>query len=338
MWYRHLLCLLGALVLVWGSPAKAQAPELKIALVYSIGYKLDKSFNESAYHAVIDMRSSGYDIQEFAPRNISESRTMLERAAKTAAHVIAIGFTHTENLKAIAPKYPHTYFTLIDSTVRAPNVQSIVFRTEEGAFLAGVAAATSSRDKTIGFVGGMYSELIRTFQAGYEQGARYADPDINIISHYIGNDIHAFSNPMSGYLVAMDEIDKGADVLFAAAGSSGLGVYQAADETINYAIGVDSDQNYLFPTAMLTSLVKDVGRVVTETIDRIGKGKWSPSSSSFGLREGAFHLSINEYNRLLLSKEAVAAIKNAQEEIIAERITIHPHKVGAAPVGVPSLH
>lgn len=308
------------------------------ALVYSVGYKLDKSYNESAFRAVVQLRDEGRIIQEFSPRTADQSAPMIEAAAQVADHVVIVGFTHTDNLVKIAPMYPNTHFTIIDSVVKGPaNVQSMIFREEEGAFIAGVAAAITTHHNVIGFVGGMYSPAIKRFQAGYEQGAEYISPNIKVISRYIGNDFRAFSDPMSGYLAALHEIQQGADVIFSAAGSSGLGAYQAADETITFAIGVDSDQNHLFPTTMLTSMVKDVGRAVRSAVDNFNTGRWEPQVLSFGLKEGAFYLSLNNYNKLHFPKAALAATKKATEDIIAGRIKVRTLPLYPAPVGAPNL-
>jgi len=313
-------------------PAKA----LRTAIIYGLGFKLDKSFNESAFHGVIKLRETKKDILEYSPRSEHERQLIIEEAARNSEHVITVGSPQAEAVAAVAPKFPNTKFTAIGADVHGQNIQPVNFREQEGAFLAGIAAAMASNNQSIGFVGGMYLPVIKRFLAGYEQGARYVSPNIRILSGYIGTTTYAFNNPMGGYLIARQQIRDGADVIFAAAGSSGLGAYQAADESIAYAIGVDSNQNHLFPTTMLTSLVKEVGRTLIHVVQTADAGQWSNTPKSFGLKEGAFSMAVDHYNTAHYSENIRDAVHNARVKIITGEITVSSDPTGKSQVGVVS--
>jgi len=307
-----------------------------VAIVYSVGYKLDKSFNESAFNGVQELRKNGYSkIIEYTPRTPDESVSMIKTAAGNADQVVAIGYTYQDIIYTVAPNYPKTRFSIIDGYVPLSNVQSVTFREHEGAFLAGVIAAKSSHSGTIGFIGGMSTPVINRFQAGYEAGARYVSPEIKIISYNIGDDIMSFSDPMRGYLLAVEQIKHGADVIFAAAGSSGLGVYQATDEAVCSAIGVDSDQNHLFPTTILTSLIKDVGKTLIHVIktahSSIGR---EDDELSMGLKENALYMSLNTNQADLYPPRLRSIISKIRLKIISGEIQIPSKPEHIAPIHI----
>lgn len=302
------------------------------AVLYNVGGKLDKSFNESAFHGVTAVRTEKHmRIAEYEPQADADRVPMLRLAAASADIVVAVGFAYRDSLDLVAREYPKTRFAIIDEIVTLPNVQSIRFREQEGAFLAGVAAALASKSHTVGFVGGMDSALVRRFQAGYEQGARHADPRTRVISRMIGPGVEAFSDPVAGFLLAGEEIRAGADVLFAAAGSSGLGVYQQAADAGKLAIGVDSDQTYLFPGTMLTSVVKNVGAAVAHVLKTATDGGWNNDTKSFGLKEGGLSLAFGPHNAALISPEIIAATEAARLAIVEGRLRVEETPRTAAP-------
>ena len=207
------------------------------------------------------------------------SETQREQALRRMAQrgsdpVIAVGFAQAPALEKVAREFPDTRFTIIDMVVDLPNVQSVVFKEHEGSFLVGVAAAMASKTNKVGFIGGMDIPLIRKFACGYEQGVHYVDPDAKIFQNMTGTTPAAWNNPTKGGELARSQFDRGADVVYAAAGGTGVGVYQAAKDAGKLAIGVDSNQNYIHPGTMLTSMVKRVDVAVYDAFMSAKNGTW----------------------------------------------------------------
>ncbi|MBN2751621.1 MAG: BMP family ABC transporter substrate-binding protein [Rhodospirillaceae bacterium] len=326
---RLILCL-ALCCLYIGMPGQAYG--FSVAVLYNIGGKFDKSFNESAFRSLTELRAAkDLKITEYEPQADSERIPMLRSAASSNDLVIAIGFAYRDSLSTVAHEFPKTHFSLVDDIVDLPNVQSIRFKEHEGAFLAGVAAAMASRSHVIGFVGGMDSPLIRRFQAGYAHGARTIDPNIRIITRMIGTSVAAFSDPISGYLLAVEEIKMHADVVFAAAGGSGLGVLQAAEDMKVLAIGVDSDQTSLFPGTVLTSAVKNVGQIVAHVVTEAAQGDWSNGILIFGLKEDGMALASSPYNAALMTPEITAATATARSAILDGSLIVEDTPQDAAP-------
>ena len=244
--------------------APAAAQDFKPAVIYDLGGKFDKSFNEAAYNgAEMFKKESGVDYLEFEVTNESQREQSLRKLAQRGATVIvATGFSQAPALKIVAAEFPNVKFTLIDDVVDLPNVQSLIFKEHEGSFLVGVAAAMASKTGKVGFVGGMDIPLIRKFACGYVQGAKYANPEAQVFENMTGTTGEAWNDPTKGGELARSQFDRGADVVYAAAGGTGLGVYQAAKDSGKLAIGVDSNQNYLHPGTMLTSMLKRVDLAV----------------------------------------------------------------------------
>ncbi len=319
-----------ALICLAALPATAQA--FRAAVLYNVGGKLDKSFNESAFRGVLAARAAKLTVDEYEPATDDDRAPMLESAAQSADIVVAIGFAYRDALSEAAKKHPAIHFTIVDNIVDLPNVQSVRFKEQEGAFLAGVAAAESSSTRIVGFVGGMDSALVRRFQAGFEQGVRHAVPGARVVPRMLGTSVDAFADPMAGYLVAKEEIADGADVLFAAAGASGLGVYQAAEEAAAKAIGVDSDQNYLFPGTMLTSVVKHVGDTVLRVVKAAAANQWRGGMLYIGLKEGGLSLAIGRHNAQMISPELREKIDRAATEIAAGTLVVEEMPRTRAPI------
>jgi basic membrane protein A len=322
---------IACLTLAWLAAAPADAWAFRAAVLYNVGGKLDKSFNESAFRGVLAARAQKIEVTEYEPAGEADRTPMLEAAA-SAEIVVAIGFAYRDTLAAAAKNHPDTRFTIIDNVVDLPNVQSVRFKEQEGAFLAGLAAATASATRVVGFVGGMDSALVRRFQAGFEQGVRYAAPEVRVIPWMLGTSVEAFADPMAGYLTANREIADQADVLFAAAGASGLGVYQAAEEAAVLAIGVDSDQNHLFPGTMLTSVVKDVGATLSRVLADAAANRWRNGVLSIGLKEGGLSLAIGRHNAHLIGPDLRAKIDRAAADIAAGVLTVGETPQTPAPV------
>ena len=219
---------------------------------------------------------------------------------------------------ALAERFPETHFTVIDGLVPPiyPNVQSIVFKDHEGAFLIGMIAAYSTKSNKIGFVGGMDIPLIRNFEAGYRQGASFVRPNIVVASDMVGNTPDAWRRPDIAYDLSKEQYNDGHDIIFSAAGGSSIGVLRAAKDTGKLAIGVDTNQNATFPGHVLTSLVKRVDLAVFNTIKSTKEGKWQPGIKSLGLKDAALDFAVDRHNRDLISPQIVDQVLTARERII----------------------
>ncbi len=317
--------IIGALAAVGIAVAgMAQAEDFTPAVVFDMGGKFDKSFNEAAFNGAERFKAdSGIQYREFEVTNPSMREQALRNMARRGAQVVvAIGFAQATAVETVAPEFPETKFTLIDMVVDLPNVQSVIFKEHEGSFLVGMAAALASGTGKVGFVGGMDIPLIRKFALGYVEGAKHINPDIEIFQNMTGTTPSAWNDPTRGGELARSQFDRGADVVYAAAGGTGIGVYQAAKDTGKLAIGVDSNQNYMHPGTMLTSMIKRVDVAVYESFRAAQEGTWQGGIQVLGLAEDGVGWALDEHNRSLISAEVEAAIEQAREDIIAGRIAV----------------
>ena len=305
----------------------AAAAELKPAVVFDMGGKFDKSFNEGIYNGLEKFRNeTGISYREFEVTNETQREQALRRMAQRGSDpVIAVGFAQAPALEKVAREFPDTRFTIIDMVVDLPNVQSVVFKEHEGSFLVGVAAAMASKTNKVGFVGGMDIPLIRKFACGYEQGVKYANPDAEIFQNMTGTTPAAWNNPTKGGELARSQFDRGADVVYAAAGGTGIGVYQAAKDSGKLAIGVDSNQNYLHPGTMLTSMLKRVDVAAYNTFKGALDNTWKPGIQVLGLAEDGVGWALDEHNRDLVSAEMKSKVEQARADILASKITVHDY-------------
>ena len=259
--------------------------EVRVGLAYDTGGRGDRSFNDSAYTgAAAATDALGAELQELSPNDDASNRAQLltQLAEEGFNPVIAVGFNYDEVIGEVAPQFPDTTFAQVDGSnadgAKGENVTGLIFAEEEGSFLAGVAAALKSESGHIGFVGGVESPLIEKFEAGYAAGARAVNPDIRVDSQYISpaGDFSGFNDPARGQIVAQGFYDAGADIVYHAAGGSGIGVFQAAAASGNRAIGVDSDQ-YLtvgpeLQPVVMTSMLKRVDNAVEQFINDYSEG------------------------------------------------------------------
>jgi basic membrane protein A len=298
---------------------------MKPAIVYSTGGKFDKSFNEGVSAGAEKFKAeTKIAVAEFEPSN----ETQLEQAQRRFAErgydpIIAVGFAQGVALGKVAKEFPKTHFTLIDSVVELPNVQSITFKEHEGSFLVGIAAALASKTGKVGFIGGMDIPLIRRFECGYEQGIKYANPKADLIANMTGTTPAAWNDPGRGAELAKGQFDRGVDVVYAAAGSTGIGVLQAAADRGKYAIGVDSNQDHLHPGTMLTSMIKRVDLATYRSFKAAQSGTWRSGISVLGLKEGGVDWTLDRYNEKLISPEMKAKVEQAKADIIAGKIVVH---------------
>ena len=289
------------------------------AVIFDMGGKFDKSFNQSGYDGAERWKKeSGKTYLEFEVSNPAQREQALQRMAERGANpIVGIGFSQASALEKVAKAFPKVNFAIIDSVVSLPNVQSIVFKEHEGSFLVGMMAAMASKTGKVGFIGGMDIPLIRKFQCGFEQGAKYANPKAEVFANMTGTTPAAWNDPARGAELAKAQFAKGADVIFAAAGGTGVGVYQAAKDGGKFAIGVDSNQNHMQPGTMLTSMVKRVDVAVNSAF----KGT-VPGVTSLGLKEGGVDYAMDEHNPKLVSADMKKKVDAAKADIIGGKITV----------------
>jgi len=294
------------------------------AIVYDVGGKADKSFNEAAFRGAQRFQAeTGIAFREFEITNETQrAQVFANMARRGASIVVGVGFTQRAALESIAQQYSDKKFTLIDAVSKLPNVQSVVFREQEGSFLVGVLAAMASKSHKLGFVGGMDIPLIRRFAAGYAAGARYADPATEIFVNMTGTTPAAWQDPARGAELARSQFDRGADVVYAAAGSTGLGVLQAAADAKKLAIGVDSNQDHLHPGTMLTSMVKRVDLAVYQAFRSAKDGTWKAGTRSLGVAEDGVGYTVDDDNAALVTPEMRAKADAARADIIAGKIAV----------------
>ena len=289
------------------------------AIVFDMGGKFDKSFNEAGYNGLERWKKeTGKPYLEFEITNESQREQAIRRMAERGASpIIAMGFGQASALEKVAKDFPKLQFAIIDMVVKLPNVQSTVFKEQEGSFLVGAMAAIASKTAKVGFVGGMDIPLIRKFQCGYEQGAKYANPKVEVFANMTGTTGAAWNDPARGGELAKAQFSKGADVVFAAAGGTGMGVYQAAKDSGKLAIGVDSNQNHIQPGTMLTSMLKRVDVAVYNAAK-----SFTPGISVLGLKESGVGFAMDANNEKLVTPEMKKKIEAAQADIISGKIKV----------------
>jgi basic membrane protein A len=321
MMMRSLLSALAASLFAAGT---AMAADFTPAVIFDMGGKFDKSFNEAAYHGAEKFKAeTGIPYLEFEITNESQRDQALRRMAQRGANVvIAVGFAFATPLEEIAKEYPNTKFVIIDSVVDAPNVESVVFKEHEGSFLVGMAAAMASKTGKVGFVGGMDIPLIRNFAYGYEQGVKYVDPKAEVFVNMTGTTPAAWNDPAKGAELAQSQFDRGADVVYAAAGGTGLGVLQAAADSGKLSIGVDSNQNYLHPGSVLTSMLKRVDVAVYNAFKTAMDGTWQAGTKNLGLAENGVGYALDKYNRALITPEMESRLEDAKAKIISGELKV----------------
>jgi basic membrane protein A len=289
------------------------------AVVYDMGGKFDKSFNEAAFNGAERWKAqTGKPYLDFEIANEAQREQALRRMAQRGANpVIGIGFSQGSSIERVAKEFPKTQFAIIDAVVKLPNVESVVFKEHEGSFLVGMMAALASKSGKVGFVGGMDIPLIRRFQCGYEQGAKYANPKVEVSGAMTGTTPSAWNDPTRGAELAKAQFARGVDVVFAAAGGTGVGVYQAAKDAGRLAIGVDSNQNHLQPGTMLTSMVKRVDVAVFNAATKV-----NPGVTVLGLKEGGVDYALDQHNAKLVTDDMRRKVDAAKADIIAGRIKV----------------
>ncbi len=330
--------------------AEEDRSKTHVGIVFDIGGKDDRSFNAAAWAGVkcaesgtfADGRSCGKpalgivlrDVEPGTPNAIEPAmRAFAERGYDL---VIGVGFAQAPIMRAVARDYPNIRFAIIDGLVldddgktSMPNVAGLLFKEHEGSYLVGMIAAKTSRTGTVGFLGGMDIPLIRRFEKGYEEGARAVNPRIQVVQNYVGVTDAAWNNPGKGKELSLAQMDKGADVIFAAAGNSGLGAFDAVEQAgtangraTHFVIGVDSNQNGVKPGFVLTSMVKRVDNAVYDIVKEVVEGRFNGGFHVYGLESDGVGYVVDDDNRTLVSPDAIAAAEEAKKKIIAGEIKV----------------
>ena len=306
--------------------------KVHVGIVFDIGGKDDHSFNAAAWQGVNraakDLPIVLRDVEPGDPTSIEPAmRAFAERGYDL---IIGVGFAQAPQIEAVAKDYPDLNFAIVDGVSQLPNVASLIFKEHEGSYLVGMVAAITSKTGTIGFVGGMDIPLIHKFETGYEEGAKSVNPKIRIVPNYVGVTDAAWNDPVKGKELARTQIEKGADVIFAAAGNSGLGTFDAVEQygknsqgrAQRFVIGVDSNQNWVKPGFVLTSMVKRVDNAVYQIVkDRVGNHPIG-GVHVYGLENEGVGYAVDQYNKDLISQATIEAVEAAKQKIIKGQIKV----------------
>jgi basic membrane protein A len=297
------------------------------AVMYELGGKFDKSFNQAAFDGAERWKkATGKPYFEFEIVTAAQREQGMQRMVERGAQpVVAIGFPYAPTVAKVARANPKTMFAIVDAVVELANVQSFVYREHEASFLGGMAAAMASKSGKVGMVGGMDIPLVRKFACGYEQGAKYANPQAEVVITMIGATPSAWTDPVRGAELTKAQVSQGVDVVFSAAGSSGIGIMQAAKDAGILAIGVDSNQNPLHPGTMLTSVMKRVDLAVLQAF-----GGVKPGVTALGLKEGGVDLAMDEHNARLITPAMRTRLDAARADIVSGKLKVIDYTVAMA--------
>ena len=318
-----------AIAVVSLAAGAAHAADFKPAVIYDRGSKFDKSFNEAIYDGVRRFAGeTGIAVMEFEVATEAERRSGMELLIRRGATaLLAAGFAYADAIDATAEANPDVRFGIIDVFwLDRPNLRQYSFKEHEGSYLVGVAAAMKSRSRVVGFVGGMDSPLIRKFACGYVQGVKSVDPDVTVLQDMTGATPAAWSDPAKGGELARGQIDRGADVVYHAAGGTGVGVIEATAKAGRLAIGVDANQNHLAPGKVLTSMVKRVDVAAYRFFKDALEGRFPAGVERLGLAEGGVDWAVDEHNRALVAGRIEAAVAAAREAIVSGGIAVHDYQ------------
>ncbi|MEP6743813.1 MAG: BMP family ABC transporter substrate-binding protein [bacterium] len=317
--------------------------KVHVGIVFDIGGKDDRSFNAAAFAGVKcaetgnwpDGTNCGKPALNIVLRDIEPGNpTSIEPAMRAFAErgydlIIGVGFAQAPIMERVAKDYPNIHFAIVDGVSELPNVASLVFKEHEGSYLVGMLAAKTSKTGTIGFLGGMDIGLIHRFKGGYEEGARAVNPNIRVIANYVGVTDAAWNNPGKGKELALAQIGKGADVIFTAAGNSGLGAFDAVEQAgkqdgraTHFVIGVDANQNMVKPGFVLTSMVKRVDNAVYAIVQDVVNGQFKAGFHVYGLNEDGVGYAMDENNKDLVTPEMIQQVEEAKKKIMGGEIKV----------------
>jgi basic membrane protein A len=325
------------------SYAEEDKSKVRVGIVFDIGGKDDRSFNAAAWAGVkcaetgkwpngqnCEKQSLNIVLRDIEPGN----PTSIEPAMRAFAErgydlIIGVGFAQAPIMELVAKDYPNIQFAIVDGVSELPNVASLVFKEHEGSYLVGMLAAQTSKTGTVGFLGGMDIGLIHRFEKGYEEGARSVNPNIKVIQNYVGVTDGAWNNPGKGKELSLAQIGKGADVIFTAAGNSGLGAFDAVEQAgkvngraTHFVIGVDSNQNMVKPGFVLTSMVKRVDNAVYSIVDDVVNRRFQAGFHVYGLDKDGVGYSMDQFNKDLITPEMIKSVEEARQKIIKGEIKV----------------
>ena len=309
------------------NPPQGAGPALKVGLVFDVGGRGDKSFNDAAYAGLDSARKHlGVTVSTLETGEGTDREAALRQLAAGGSQLVfGVGFLFSDDILQLAKEFPKVNFACVDYTVKdgetlPPNLAALKFKEEEGSFLVGALAAQLSKSGTLGFVGGMQIPLIKKFEAGYLAGVHAVSPRTQVIVKYAGTTGSAFKDPTKGKELALAEYNQGADIIFHASGSTGLGVFEAAREKKRLAIGVDSDQYAEAPGFILTSMIKRVDNAVFDTIRDAQAGHFQGGVHVFGLKEKGVSWVYDANNQALIPAPVKARVDSLEQELISGRI------------------
>lgn len=326
---------LAAMALASMAGAAAHAADANPAVIYDLGGKFDRSFNQASYEGAERFKAeTGIGYEEFELQNDAQREQALQRFAEKGYNpIIVTGFSYATAINSVAPQFPDTSFVIIDEEVDQPNVRSVKFGEHEGSYLVGLLAAMASQTGKVGFVGGMDIPLIQKFACGYVQGVKATKPDDQVFQNMTGTTGAAWNDPVRGGELAKAQMDQGADVVYHAAGGTGVGVLQAVADAGKLGIGVDSNQNYLHPGNMLTSMLKRVDLATYNAMMDVKNGTFTAGLQTLGLKEDGVGYALDEYNEKLITPEMKEAAETAKAKIISGEIKVHDFSTdGKCPV------
>ena len=330
------LALFAAVVLAAGcaKPTDKAAPSaaagtLKVGLVFDVGGRGDKSFNDAAYAGLVRAQQElGVTFTTLETGEGSDREAQMRQLAAGGSQLVfGVGFLFSDDIYGLAQEFPNVKFACVDYTLKEgqtlpPNLRALEFKEHEGSFLVGALAALLTKTGKVGFVGGMEIPLIKKFETGYRAGAKAANPKVEVLVKYAGTTGTAFKDPTKGKELGLAEYNQGADIIFHASGSTGLGVFEAAREKGKLAIGVDSDQQAEAPGFILTSMVKHVETSVFDSIRELKEGRWQGGIREFGLKEDGVGWVYDARNKALIPDAAKAKVDALKAEIVAGRIVV----------------
>ncbi|MDA0801180.1 MAG: BMP family ABC transporter substrate-binding protein [Proteobacteria bacterium] len=306
----------------------AMAADMKPAVIYDMGGKFDKSFNEGVYNGVKKFTDeTGIEVMEFEVTNETQREQAMRRMAERGATIVlGVGFAQADAIAKVAAEFPDTKFSIIDvSWLDAPNLRQYAFKEHEGSYIVGVAAAKASKTGKVGFVGGMDIGLIRRFACGYAGGVKSINANAEVYQNMTGTTPSAWNDPGKGAELTQSQIDRGADVIYHAAGGTGTGVIQAAADAGKLAIGVDSNQNGMAPGSVLTSMLKRVDVAAYETFMDSKNGDFSSGVRVLGLAEGGVDWALDENNASLVTADMKDAVAAARADIVSGKVVVHDY-------------
>jgi basic membrane protein A len=334
-----LIFVLSVLLSSCGQTEAESNGKIKVGIVFDIGGKNDRSFNAAAWEGVKraekDLDIVLRDVEPGNPTSIEPA--MRAFAEENFDLIIGVGFAQGPIMQKVANDYPNIKFAIVDGVIfeadgKTPkqNVASLVFREHEGSYLVGMIAAAKSKTGKLGFVGGMDIPLIHKFETGYEEGARSVNPNIQVFDNYVGVTDSAWNNPGKGKELALNQIEKGADIIFTAAGNSGLGAFDAVEQygkdangqANKFVIGVDSNQNGVKPGFVLTSMVKRVDNAVYDVVKEVKNGNFRSGFHAFGLDKDGVAYAMDSHNAGLISEDILKRVEEAKGRIVAGEIKV----------------